>query len=110
MGDIKPGMKTTEALFTMISAIVTILVMFKWLPSGDAASLEDAVKQIVVASITIASQAAIIIAYIRSRHQLKLEGMKNAQASDPVSTVPTVVLPSASGSPVASNTSVARTN
>lgn len=69
----KAGYRTTEFATVLASLLVTVLVLAGLVDGGDEARLQDALVQIVLALGSLLSNAAIIVAYIRSRTALKRE-------------------------------------
>lgn len=69
--EMKPGYRTTEFATVLASLVVTVLVLLGVVNDGDKAPLRDALGEIVMALGTLLSNAAIIVAYIRSRTELK---------------------------------------
>lgn len=67
----KPGYRTTEFAAVLASLVVTVLVLLDVVNRGDEAHLRDALGEILMAVGTLLSNAAIIVAYIRSRTELK---------------------------------------
>jgi hypothetical protein len=69
--EMKPGYRTTEFATVLASLVVTVLVLLGIVNDVDEAPLRDALGQIIMAVGTLLSNAAIIVAYIRSRTELK---------------------------------------
>lgn len=67
----KPGYKTTEFWIAIISQALTVLVLLGVVTIGDAATLSDALGKIVGAVFALIASAAVVIAYIRGRVELK---------------------------------------
>lgn len=67
----KAGYRTTEFATVLASLVVTVLVLAGVVDAGDEARLQDALVEIVLAIGSLLSNAAIIVAYIRSRTELK---------------------------------------
>lgn len=67
----KAGYRTTEFATVLASLVVTVLVLAGVVQAGDEPRLQDALVQIVLAIGSLLSNAAIIVAYIRSRTELK---------------------------------------
>jgi hypothetical protein len=72
--DLKPGYRTTEFAAVLASLVVTILVLAGVINAEDEARWRETVLQMVLAIGTLLSNAAIIVAYIRSRTALKAGG------------------------------------
>lgn len=70
-GGMKAGYRTTEFAAMVASLVVTVLVLLGVLNTGDEAAIEDALVEIVLALGSLASNAAVVVAYIRSRTALK---------------------------------------
>jgi hypothetical protein len=70
---IKPGYKTTEFAGAIASVVITILVLVGVVQEGDHQNLEEALIALITALAVVASNAAVIVAYIRSRTALKAE-------------------------------------
>lgn len=69
--EMKPGYRTTEFATVLASLVVTVLLLLGVVNDGDEAPLRNALGEIVMAVGTLLSNAAIIVAYIRSRTELK---------------------------------------
>jgi hypothetical protein len=68
----KPGWKTTEWWTTTISQLLALLTVFGVLTPTDAHSLEEALAKIVAATFLLATNAWIVVHYIKGRVSLKL--------------------------------------
>jgi hypothetical protein len=68
----KPGWKTTEWWTTSISQLLALLTVFGVLTPTDAHSLEEALAKIVAAAFLLATNAWIVVHYIRGRVALKM--------------------------------------
>jgi hypothetical protein len=69
--DMKAGYRTTEFSTVLASLAVTVLVLLGVVDGRDEAPLREALVEIVLALGSLLSNAAIIVAYIRSRTELK---------------------------------------
>lgn len=67
----KAGYRTTEFAAVLASLVVTVLVLAGVVNAEEEAEVHDALVQIVLAVGSLLSNAAIIVAYIRSRTMLK---------------------------------------
>jgi hypothetical protein len=67
----KPGWKTTEFWLALVSQVITILVLLKVIAISDAAGLETAIKESVVAVMTVIGSAMALWKYIQSRISTK---------------------------------------
>jgi hypothetical protein len=70
---VKPGYKTTEFAGAIASVLITILVLVGVVQEGEHKELEEALIGIITALAVVASNAAVLVAYIRSRTALKAE-------------------------------------
>lgn len=70
----KAGYRTTEFAAVLASLVVTVLVLAGVVNADDEAQLHEAVVQIVLSIGSLVSNAAVIVAYIRSRTALKTAG------------------------------------
>jgi hypothetical protein len=68
----KPGWKTTEWWTTSISQLLALLTVFGVLTPTDAHSLEEALAKIVAATFLLATNAWIVVQYIKGRVALKM--------------------------------------
>jgi hypothetical protein len=67
----KPGWKTTEWWTTTISQVLALLTVFGVLAPTDAHTLEEALAKIVAATFLLATNAWIVVQYIKGRVALK---------------------------------------
>ncbi len=68
----KPGWKTTEWWTTSISQLLALLTVFGVLTPTDAHSLEEALAKVVAATFLLATNAWIVVHYIKGRVALKM--------------------------------------
>src|SRR5262245_38100794 len=67
----KPGWKTTEWWTTTISQLLALLTVFGVLAPADAHTLEEALAKIVAATFLLATNAWIVVQYIKGRVAVK---------------------------------------
>ncbi len=67
----KPGWKTSEFWVSVFTALGSLAVAFGLLSQGEAGDLSTAVGQLVSAVIVLVGAVAPIIAYIKSRAEVK---------------------------------------
>jgi len=84
----KPGWKTTEWWTTSISQLMALLTVFGVLTPTDAHSLEEALAKIVAATFLLATNAWIVVQYIKGRVALKIG---ERSASPPRSLLPVLL-------------------
>jgi hypothetical protein len=84
----KPGWKTTEWWTTTISQLLALLTVFGVLTPADAHTLEEALAKIVAATFLLATNAWIVVHYIKGRVALK-----SMQAADRPAGPPRTILP-----------------
>jgi hypothetical protein len=68
----KPGWKTTEWWTTTISQVLAVLTVFGVLTPTDAHSLEESLAKITAATFLLATNAWIVVQYIKGRVALKM--------------------------------------
>ena len=73
-GETKAGYRTTEFAAVLASLVVTILALAGVINADEEEGLHGALVEIVLALGSLLSNAAIIVAYIRSRTVLKGAG------------------------------------
>jgi len=67
----KPGYKTTEFYGTLAALIVGALVLLNVLGPGEHEELAQAIAETFTAASVAVTNAAVVVAYIRSRTELK---------------------------------------
>ena len=67
----RSGFLTSEFWSTLVSQGLALLALLGVLNAGDAATLSDALSKCVAAAFLFASNALVVIHYVRSRTQLK---------------------------------------
>lgn len=67
----KPGYKTTEFWITLGTSIVTFALSIGLVTLADAASLNEAIKQIGVSLGSLLAAAMVIVKYIQGRTEQK---------------------------------------
>jgi hypothetical protein len=85
----KPGWKTTEWWTTSISQLLALMTVFGVLTPNDAHSLEEALAKIVAATFLLATNAWIVVQYIKGRVALKIG---ERPSSPPRSLVPALLI------------------
>jgi hypothetical protein len=85
----KPGWKTTEWWTTSISQLLALFTVFGVLTPTDAHSLEEALAKIVAATFLLATNAWIVVQYLKGRVALK---MGERAPSPPRSLLPVVLI------------------
>lgn len=78
--NIKPGWQTTEFWMTIVSSIVGMLTLFGVVAKEEADSIVVLVQSLVTASIGLALAVAPIVAYIKSRAEIKRAHAWEAEA------------------------------
>lgn len=78
--NIKPGWQTTEFWMTIVSSIAGMLTLFGVVTKEEADSIVVLVQSLVTASIGLALAVAPIIAYIKSRAEIKRAHAWEAEA------------------------------
>lgn len=69
----KPGWQTTEWWTTTISQLLALLTVFGVLAPTDAHTLEEALAKVVAAAFLLATNAWIVVHYIKGRVALKMD-------------------------------------
>jgi hypothetical protein len=82
----KPGILTTEFIVTAVFQVFSALVVY-FHGSAPPASLEDAIRKIVVAIGVIATQGWIIHGYVKSRTAVKVAHVSASAANGTASGV-----------------------
>ncbi len=80
----KPGLKTSEFLAVLISAvpgILTLLVMFGVIGDADVTTLQDAIVGGLTAVGALIANAIVIWKYIESRTRVKETAIKSGMES-----------------------------
>ncbi len=72
--EVRAGYRTTEFAAVAASLVVTVLVLAGVINTEEEAELHDALVQIVLALGSLLTNAAVVMAYIRSRTELKRGG------------------------------------
>ena len=67
----KPGYKTSEFYVTIFAALGSLAVAFGVLQQAEADSLVSAIGQVASAIIVLVGAVAPVIAYIKSRAEIK---------------------------------------
>jgi hypothetical protein len=68
---VKPGYRTTEFAGVVASLVVTLLVMAGIAAPGDEEELTGVLGEAIVAGSTFVGNALVLVAYIRSRTEVK---------------------------------------
>lgn len=72
MAEVKSGVKTSEFWVTLIPQLATVLVVVGVLPSEDVDAIVKAIAGVITGIVSLVS----LIAYIRSRLELKKQAMR----------------------------------
>jgi hypothetical protein len=89
---LKAGVQTSEFWLALITQVISMAVMFGWVKPGDAKSLEDALKQIVVGTFTVVMGGLVAYKYIHDRGVLKqlVYSNGNENSKDVPSVIPNI--------------------
>ncbi len=68
---VKPGYRTTEFAGVVASLVVTLLVMVGIVAPGDEEEVTGVLAEAIVAGSTFVANALVLVAYIRSRTEVK---------------------------------------
>jgi hypothetical protein len=81
--NIKPGWQTTEFWTALVSQALALLTVLGFLTAADARTLEDALGKCVAAVFLFATNAWIVVSYIRARLELKRGGVTHSPSPGP---------------------------